>query len=348
MHTHNFIPRETTDIAIALTPAKIEVLQNSLALSIGESLFDLDPTPDVIEQLLSDTRSPHTKRAYEKDIRDFFLFIAKLEPDTDLVLAFLHLEQHQAVTAVLKYKSHLMNTRKLAEATVNRRLSAIKSMVKMGRKLGVCAYTLEHIQGEAVEAYRDTSGVAVDDYRKILNLVDRKTLKGKRDYAILRLLWDFALRRNEICSLNVGDFNQRDKTLEILGKGKGTQKISINLVDKTATALADWLNASKRIDYPKDAPMFVSLAYRGNGQRLTGESVRALVDKLSQQAGITKKMSPHRVRHSSITAVLDVNNGNHRETKKFSRHANVQTVIKYDDNRQDLQRQMAQKISDLL
>jgi integrase/recombinase XerC len=61
-----------------------------------------------------------------------------------------------------------------------------------------------------------------------------------------------------------------------------------------------------------------------------------------------KKMSPHRIRHSAITTVLDLNNRNYRATQRFSRHAQVQTVLKYDDNRQRLQKQMSDSISELI
>ncbi|KAB8318229.1 tyrosine-type recombinase/integrase [Tolypothrix campylonemoides VB511288] len=325
-------------------PENITVLENSFALVIGEG-FSLENDPDVIQQLIGDKRSENTKREYQKDLRDFFVFIAKKEPSRDLVLEFLHLEQRHAVAVVLKYKAHLIK-KKLAEATVNRRLSAIKSMVEMGRRLGVCNFSLDDIKGEKVEAYRDTKGIPATDYARVIALVDRNTLKGKRDYAILRLLWDNALRRNEIVSLNVGDFNAKEKTINIQGKGKGTQKQVIDLSDRTADALAIWLKASKKRRVRE--PMFTVLAYHKNGERLTGEAIRRLVDGLCKQAGITKKMSPHRVRHSAITTVLDQNNGNYRATQRFSRHAQVQTVLKYDDNRQNLQKQMTDKISDLI
>ncbi len=245
----------------------------------------------------------------------------------------------------MKYKAHLIK-KKLAEATVNRRLSAIKSMVEMGRRLGVCNFSLDDVKGEKVETYRDTKGIPPGDYARVIGLVDCNTLKGKRDYAILRLLWDLALRRNEIVNLNVGDFNPKEKTLSILGKGKGTQKQVVDLSEKTVDAIASWLKASQK--KRNDDPMFTVLAYHNYGERLTGEAIRRLVDGLCKQAGITKKMSPHRVRHSAITTVLDQNNGNYRATQRFSRHAQVQTVLKYDDNRQNLQKQMSDKISDLI
>ena len=104
---------------------------------------------------------------------------------------------------------------------------------------------------------------------------------------------------------------------------------------KTVEAIADWLIASKRASKLKQ-PLFTVIAYNGNSKRLTGEAIRRLVDGLCKKVGITKQMSPHRIRHSSITTVLDKNNGNYRATQRFSRHAKPDTVMKYDDNRQKL------------
>lgn len=327
-----------------VTPSIIS-LENAFELTIGDD-FCIDKDPDVIEQLLSDTRSPNTRRAYSKDIKNFFLFIAGCLPSSELVLEFLHLEQRHAVALLLKYKAHLVK-KELSEATVNRRLSAIKSLTAMGRKLGLCNYTLEDVKGEKVESYRDTSGVSPSDFASVLKLVDRDTLKGKRDYAILRLLWDNALRRSEVCNLNVGDFNAQSSSLSILGKGKGTQKVVVDLSRKTVEAIVDWLIASRRSHFTRK-PLFMVLAYNGKGNRLSGEAIRSLVSGLCKKAGITKQMSPHRIRHSSITTVLDNNNGNYRATQRFSRHSKPDTVMKYDDNRQKLQKKMTDIIADLV
>jgi integrase/recombinase XerC len=75
------------------------------------------------------------------------------------------------------------------EATVNRRLAAVKSLVEMDRKLGACHYTLGDIKGEKVTSYRDTTGVDRPTFERILQQCDRATLAGARDYALLRLLW---------------------------------------------------------------------------------------------------------------------------------------------------------------
>ena len=96
----------------------ITLLEKAYTRTIGDS-FCIDQYPDVIEQLLNDTRSPNTKQAYEKDLKDFFMFIAGCKPTHELVLEFLHLEQRHAVALLLKYKANLIK-KELAEATVNR------------------------------------------------------------------------------------------------------------------------------------------------------------------------------------------------------------------------------------
>jgi integrase/recombinase XerC len=130
--------------------------------------------PDVLASLLSDKRSPNTRCAYAKDLRDFFRFVAgALSPTPEVVKEFLGLDSFAALSLVLEYKAHLRSQRGLAEATVNRRLSAIKSLVRLGNQLGQCSYTLSEVKGDKVVRYRDTTGVSQDVYRKLLVVPER-------------------------------------------------------------------------------------------------------------------------------------------------------------------------------
>ncbi len=324
-----------------------EQLESALVLGAGSSFAVLDKDPDVIDQLLNDTRSESTRRAYSRDLHDFFVFASKQPPNQSLCLEFLHLEQGQAIAVVLKFKSHLVNTRRLAENTVNRKLAAIRSLVAMGNRLGACAYTLaDHVKSEKVTRYRDTSGIEANDYKKVLALVDRTTVKGKRDYAILRLLWDNALRRNEVVMLDVADFDPTTATLSISGKGQGSQKTQVKITSQAIAAIVDYLLAECRTSKLTE-PLFKSCAYhKTDDGRLTGETIRALVDNLCKRAGITKKMSPHRIRHSSITTALEKSEGNYQKVQTLSRHASLDTIKIYDDNRRASLQQ--QELSNLL
>jgi integrase/recombinase XerC len=107
----------------------------------------------------------------------------------------------------------------LSSATINQRLSALKSLVEYARKQGLCNFTLIDVKGLRSQKYRDTRGRTVDEYRSVLAEIDRSTLLGKRDYAICRLLWDNALRRGEIVSLDRSSFLPQESKLMILGKG---------------------------------------------------------------------------------------------------------------------------------
>ncbi|NJN73889.1 MAG: tyrosine-type recombinase/integrase [Limnothrix sp. RL_2_0] len=303
---------------------------------------------DVLAQLLENQKSPNTWRAYKKDIRDFFQFAADShEPTPILVNAFLELNQTQALSLVLRYKNDLRDRRRLKEATINRRLAAMKSLVRLANQLGQCTFTLDGIKGEKIVHYRDTTGIKQNIYRQILKIPDRDTAKGKRDYAILRLLWDNALRRGELVQVNLNDLDVESRKLAILGKGKGTQKQEITLSKATVEALKDWL-AVRPQQKGKVQPLFVALDRAHCGHRLTGTAIYQLVRQTSKAAGIDKVMSPHRIRHSGITAALDATNGDVRKVQKFSRHSDLNTLMIYDDNRKNVQGEITELLADLI
>jgi len=330
----------------------IQPLEASLNAKI-ERHFNtcLDTDPDVLAQLLADKRSPTTRKGYEKDLNDFFQTMTGQLATQDAVLEFLHLEQPQALAVVLKYKAKMINGegRKapLKEATINRRLAAIKSLVAMGRKIGVCNYSLEDVKGEKVTKYRDTTGISSEAFKAVLKVCDRTSLAGKRDYALLRLLWGNALRRNEVSLLNINDFDPDARTLRILGKGRGTQSEVIDLGEGTVEAIASWLEVSRGVR-PDDAPLFTSLDFHNSGRRLTGDGIRKIVVRLCTKAGIKKVMSPHRIRHSAITAALDATDGNVRKVQKLSRHRQLDTLMIYDDNRGKDQQEVTALLDDMV
>ena len=141
---------------------------------------------------------------------------------------------------MLRYKADLIDL-DLKEASVNRSLAAIKSLVNYAYKVGKCDWTLSDLKNEKVKPYLDTTGIAPDAFKKMLAVPDRDTLKGKRDYALLGLLWANALRREEVRGCNVEDLDLESRVLSIFGKGRGTQKENVDLQPKTCQALQDWL-----------------------------------------------------------------------------------------------------------
>ncbi len=304
---------------------------------------------NILTALLTDKRSLNTRRAYEKDLHYFFLAAYGQNPTEAVIAEFLQLTRFEAIAIALRYKSDLI-AKGLKEATINRRLSALKSLVNFATKLGKCSWNLDDVQTETVQSYRDTTGIKPDGIRQMLLNINRDSDKGKRDFAILRLLWDNALRRNEVVSANIGDFDFEGRSLQILGKGRGSQKSLISLSMGTTNAIQDWLSRNETKDKIKDVkqPLFTALDRGHRGHRLTGTAIYQIIDQLAKDVKISKQMSPHRIRHSAITAALEATNGNVRKVQKLSRHKKLDTLMLYDDNRTNMQGEVSSLLGDLI
>ncbi|MEG4602629.1 site-specific integrase, partial [Microcoleus sp. F6_B3] len=107
----------------------------------ANSFGEIASTRDLVAELLAAKRSVNTRGAYEKDLYDFFMTMTGLSPHPALVREFLRLNRFAAVAVVLKYKAKLID-KGLKEATINRRLAAIKSLVNFARKVGECEWSL--------------------------------------------------------------------------------------------------------------------------------------------------------------------------------------------------------------
>ena len=309
------------------------------------SSFVAPSNRDLVQELLADKRSANTRRAYQRDLKDFFNAVAGANPTPALVADFLSLERFRAVSVVLEYKATLLE-KGLAEATINRRLASIKALVDFARKIGKCDFTLQDIAGEKVHSYRDTTGISADSFKALLAIPNRSTLKGKRDYALLMLLWGNALRRGEVASANIEDFDLEAGILKIRGKGKGTQAEMITLGMKAIVALSEWLKARGETDTRQ--PLFTSTHKGYWGERLSATSIYKIVRDSAHRAGVEKVISPHRIRHSSITTALDKTDGNVRKVQKLSRHAKFETLMIYDDNRTNAQKEITEVLDSLL
>lgn len=284
----------------------------------------LTESPRLVQIFLSG-KSGRTLRAYSLDLQDFSDFVGA---DTvDQAAAILLGRGHgPANELALAWRSDLLE-RGLSPATVNRRLAALRSLVKLARTLGMVPFSLE-LPGVQGQAYRDTRGPGRDGFRRLLDQTSN-TAKGLRDRLILRLLWDLALRREEVVSLDRDHVDLDAGTVSILGKGR-RERETLTLPASTQTALEDWL----KVRGDEQGPLVYNLDRRTKGRRLTGAGLYHVVRTLGNEAGV--KVRPHGIRHAAITEALEATQGNVRMVQRFSRHRDVRTLSAYDDNRQDL------------
>jgi integrase/recombinase XerC len=293
------------------------------------------PGADALALLLADKRSPGTRRAYAADLGDFFRHAYTVaEPTPDVVAAFLGLPAPQIALHLAGYKAHLLG-RRLSEATINRRLAAVRSLLAFCYRLGLAATDGRGlVRGEKHRAYRDTRGIDEPTLRRLVALPGTDTLRGLRDTALLRLLGENALRRAEVCSCTVSSFSAADCRLLILGKGRGTQREPVTLSPRCAAAIAAYLEAAGHGADP-DGALFRNVDPRPDvrGRGLTVDGLYDIVRGYGRRLDLN--LSCHKLRHTGITLALEATNGDLRACQQFSRHADPRILIRYDDIRND-------------
>jgi integrase/recombinase XerC len=281
-------------------------------------------------------RNPRTLAAYRADLETFRAFTGAPTPD-DAAYFLLARGHGEANGLALSYRAHLIE-RGLSPATVNRRLAALRSLVKLARTLGLVAWTLE-APSVKTEPYRDTRGPGRRGFDLLLEELERRgDRKAVRDRALLRLLFDLALRRGEAVSLDLADLDLEAGTVAVIGKGK-RERLLLTLPPETSTALASWLEVRGQAP----GPLFVNLDRAKKGARLTGRSVARLLDALGRRVGLAVR--PHGLRHAAITFALDRTGGDVRRVQRYSRHADLRTLNRYDDNREDLAGEVARLVA---
>jgi len=185
-------------------------------------------------------RSADTLRAYRQDLADFRAF-AGAETTEGAARQLLAHGSGRANELALAYKADLQE-RGLAAATVNRRLAALRSLVKLARTLGLVEWTLEVRNGKA-QAYRDTRGPGREGFERLLQALEgRQDAKGLRDRAIVRLLFDLGLRRSEAVGLDCEHVDLEARTVAVRGKGRADRE-PLTLPPETTAALKAWLSA---------------------------------------------------------------------------------------------------------
>lgn len=299
---------------------------------MAKSIVVRDEKVSSLLQAFLSGRNALTMKAYRADLEDFAGFV-RVETIGEAARLLLTQTPGEANSLGLAYKGAMVD-RKLSAATINRRLAALRAMIRLARVLGLVPWTLE-VSNLKAEACRDTKGPGRASLRKVLvELRQRQGPKAKRDVAILRLLHDLGLRRGEVVSLDVGHLNLEAGTIGVLGKGRSA-RASLTLPPETKAALVDWL----AVRGGEPGPLFRNFdrAAKGAG-RLTGASIY----RMTQGLGLGR---PHGLRHLAVTTGLDLMGGDIRRVGRFSRHRDVRTLLVYDDARQDLGAEVARVIA---
>jgi integrase/recombinase XerC len=277
---------------------------------------------------LNRSASAHTVRAYESDLTQFLAHAAVLAGVGRADLEPRHLDR-----AALRGFMADLHKRGLSRASAARKLAAARTFLRYLRREGVVD---------------DDAGAMVPtpkrDVRMPLHLSEREMTRlvtaprpdvplARRDRAILELFYASGLRLSELAGLGIDDVNLSAQMARVLGKGGKQRLVPFNT--STATAIRAYLRDREqlvrerpakagRYDSRRSEPLFVN--YRGT--RLTVRSIDRLVRRYAAASGVRPGVSPHALRHSFATHLLQ-RGADLRAIQELLGHARLSTTQRY-------------------
>jgi len=210
----------------------------------------------------------------------------------------------------------------LKKNTQNYHLIALRSFLKYLMKRDVKSLSAERIELAKVKE-RSLDLISSDELNRLLAAPDTTKPQGLRDKALLELFFSTGLRLAELCSLN-RDLDLSKDEFSIRGKGEKVRVVFLS--DSAKDAIRNYLKSRKDLD----EPMFVQYSRNQSspGGRLTPRSIERIVRLCAIKAGISKKVTPHVIRHSFATDLLS-NGADIRSVQMMLGHANIATTQIY-------------------
>lgn len=267
--------------------------------------------------------SAHTLRAYRSDLMELTAFLAgdpSAAGDHSQRVAAVRLEQVDALR-IRGYLGYLHGRNR--KTTIARKLAAIRSLFRHLRKLGLVAdnpaeATRTPKHGKPMPVY-----MSVDDMFRLLDTVKPEGILGLRNRAMLETLYSGGVRVSELAGLDVEDVDFHSYAIRVLGKGNKERLVPIG--QKALNAIAAYRQALPAVSGRAAGG---ALFLNKNLGRLTTRSIARVVDKFARACGLAFPVSPHALRHSFATHMLDAG-ADLRAVQELLGHRSLSTTQRY-------------------
>jgi len=270
--------------------------------------------------------SQHTVSGYGRDLREFTAFLAgRGELDSRRICL-----EPQAITSgdIRKYIVSLHGHN--SAATVARKISALRSFFRFAQRHNLLKNDpLSGVSGPKIGRYIPVF-LTVDETFALLEAPGKQDSYAPRDRAMLELLYSTGIRVSELVSGDMADLDFAEEMLTVRGKGKKERLVPVGR--PALEAIQGWLpqreqliiqRAQRGKAVEKDA-----IFLNGRGGRLSTRSVERLVKTYGERAGITQLVTPHALRHSFATHLLEMG-ADLRSVQELLGHASLSTTQRY-------------------
>jgi integrase/recombinase XerC len=284
---------------------------------------------ELIERFLEHLRvernaSAHTLRSYASDLEQFRSFLWSAGFHRDEKKGDIRAEKidHLAIRAYLSrlYREH-------KKSSLARKLAAQRSFFRYLVDEGLMKRSPAEIVATPKQEKNLPSFLSVDEVFALVEKPDRATPWGARDRAILETLYSCGIRVSELVGLSDGDVDFQLGIVRVYGKGRKERIVPIG--GKAIEALRAYLPrrdevlARRKKSGPR-APLFIN----PRGTRLTARSVARILQKHVLRSGLLRKMSPHALRHTFATHLLDAG-ADLRAIQEMLGHVSLSTTQRY-------------------
>jgi len=269
--------------------------------------------------------SEHTRRAYRKDLLDFFSFLAEhrfADKGGRSPLQTVKLKQIDGM--MLRGYLGLLH-RKNKKTTIARKLSAVRTFFKFMVKKGILSENpaervLTPKQDKAIPVY-----LSVDEMFRLLDSIQTDTLLGLRNRAIFETLYSSGIRVSELSEMNISDVDFTAAVIQVSGKGNRQRIVPIG--QKALAAIKAYrclLQKQTGRVAIKNGPLFLNRFQR----RLSPRSIARILKELVAAIGLLTPISPHALRHTFATHMLDAG-ADLRAVQELLGHKSLSTTQKY-------------------
>ncbi|HEX9023412.1 MAG TPA: tyrosine recombinase XerC [Geobacteraceae bacterium] len=255
--------------------------------------------------------SEHTLVAYRTDLEQFREFVSRERGAGATAEAVDHILIRRYLA--LLHKSH-------RKSSIGRKLAAIRALYKYLLRLGKVAKNPAELVATPKREKRIPYHLTVDEVTTLVEAPKGAELLLLRDRAILEALYSCGIRVSELTGLDVGEIDLDEGLVRVLGKGNKERIVPLGRYAREA--IAAYL--AFRGGPPASAPLFLN----ARGGRLTSRSVGRIVDKYILKLSTIKKISPHTLRHTFATHLLE-GGADLRAIQELLGHTSLSTTQKY-------------------
>lgn len=253
--------------------------------------------------------------AFSRDIADFLGFLRQSGTN--------HIEE----VDYRLLRSYLSScaTRRFKKTTVARRLSAIRSFLRFLCSEGMIEANAAMLVSFPKQSSKLPKVLSRDEVERLIEEPADNIRRGLLDRAVLELLYATGLRVSELSALDLKDIEWEASEIKVVGKG-GKERI-VFFTDMAGQAMAEYI----RIGRPQDVkvkPESAALFLNNRGTRLSVRSIQTLVDKAGRHSGLGRRASPHMLRHSFATHLLE-EGADLRTIQELLGHADLATTQIY-------------------